>query len=87
MLNARLKNHKATFNKRLDHFGSMIYHQMQDTIKSGYPDRSHDLFLEQSILCGWLGMKGCFNLNIIDEVISWQDDSGCYKNGHPRLAM
>lgn len=60
---------------------------MQDTIKNRYPEKNHDLFLEQSILCGWLGIKGCFDLNIIDEVISWQDDSGCYKDGHLQQAM
>lgn len=60
---------------------------MQVTIENDYPDKTHDLFLEQGILCGWLGIKGCFNANTVGEVISWQEDDGCYKDGHPQLDM
>lgn len=65
------------------YFGSNIFHQMKQISSGGYQEGDRDLFLEQGIVCTWLGIEGCLNMKDIIEVLKWQDkDTGCYKDGN-----
>lgn len=53
---------------------------MKEISSHDFPFSDHDLFLEQTVVCQWLGIKDCFNRQLIARVLPWQHHSGCYKD-------
>ena len=79
----KAKLQKKTIEDRLLHFGSSIFHQMNENIANGFPQSEDDLFLEQGVVCSWLGIKRSFKLESVLNVLKWQDEKiGCYKDGN-----
>lgn len=69
----------TTLDDQFTRIGTNILHQMKEISSHRFPTSDHDLFLEQAIVCKWIGMDGCFSRSHITTILNWQDQSGCYK--------
>jgi len=85
---ADLKGCSSSLEVRLsdsleNHFiylGSNIYHQMKELYVNGlHSDEELDLYLEQSIICKWLGMDECFDKDTHEALLLWLHGDGCIK--------
>ncbi|XP_072027861.1 UPF0764 protein C16orf89 homolog [Amphiura filiformis] len=56
------------------------FHEAEGIAANGFPLNKQDLFLEQGLLCGLLGYQDFYRKDWLAEILSWQDESGCFKN-------
>lgn len=62
------------------YLGSQILSQMTELYQKGVQTaEDRDLFLEQGVVCKWLGIDSCFNLEWLEAALTWQDPSGCIR--------
>ncbi|EAT47144.1 AAEL001730-PA [Aedes aegypti] len=67
------------FTTAKDKLCEQILRESQLIADLAYPEIFRDLFMEQVFLCAYVGYAEFRNQSWLSEIVSWQNDAGCFK--------
>ncbi|XP_041943571.1 UPF0764 protein C16orf89 homolog [Alosa sapidissima] len=60
-------------------FCSNMMKSNQEIYKNGFTGQTHDIFIENILLCGLAGFSDFYNLDWLEHILLWQDpEDGCF---------